>query len=32
LIAYRSDVDPIQIVRVARGSRQWMSLRRDETR
>jgi plasmid stabilization system protein ParE len=32
LIAYRSDVDPIQIVRVARGSRQWMSLRRDDTR
>jgi plasmid stabilization system protein ParE len=32
LIAYRSDVDPIQIVRVARGSRQWMSLRRDEAR
>ena len=30
LVAYRSDVDPIQIVRVVRASRDWQDLRGED--
>ena len=30
LVAYRSDVEPIQIVRVVRASRDWQGLRRED--